>query len=812
MNVVRATYGAVDNSHGLLKSTCPARDLPSGLENLTDRPPGDLMPGERWAPAIGCTAIGDWWCLWWTEPDSSVGRPGMVKSEVALLPLCDVGELDSLVPILEILSDNRFQYRPLKHGLAAFVEVFLNHPQETVLIPHELDDWPNVLSAMWENLWPAARMGFSARVALSPPQVASASKGVQLFCVPKAKENQWHTPFRKFKLDQEPENSEDQPVGRAALYLAGVDDPMLTDLLQTFPPEDSGFARLKTLARVADLIDSLKVSPSLQSSVALVRSLINLGGTHTQFGRDAVRGITDSLKHAGLEDLLTMANLDIDFGLFESPLIPELENSFENVLKGAEDWRINKLLNTLLPGHAQPWWRDSLSSAISNGIARKDRKWLDLVARCLGDSKFSVLISRLLPPGMEPEILGSLENTEFERIGSINELIARAEEKNWSRVHAWCLLKTGSLASVLERQTAFPIDPEPGINYLLANLPIDRIIVGAIEIESDLVFDEAARLCSKNPEQLCQFDIGNFKVRKLWSQHIKYGGERLPCCLRDKDCLARLVDLAIQGEECFGLLGDLCEYLSITILFHPKREQVWESLDEVEARILLPLVAKEFIKSSDSMAEMREPEYRLAESVLSIAEQSPRPSSSLIVSMLNWRVLDNQTRAIEWIRTLSDSDWQNYGQKIGETTVRRRWKSVAQEISGIATGVPSAKPAADIGASLIPSPLAQIGSFFFPWSLFQEEKQSSYSSYAKRVAELGAQLSPHELYSIWERAGGDLAVLPVAYSPRAAWQAAAKMADNGALPGGLRALVEELIGDYPSNQSLVSLLREINRG
>lgn len=812
MNVVRATYGAIDNSHGLLKSTCPARELPSGLENLTDRPPGDLMPGERWAPSIGCTAIGDWWCLWWTEPDSSVGRPGMVKSEVALLPLTDVGELDSLVPILEILSDNRFQHRSLKHGLAAFAEVFLNHPQETVLIPHELDDWPNVLSAMWENLWPAARMGFSARVALSPPQVASASKGIQLFCVPKAKENQWHTPFRKFKFDQEPESAEVQPVGRAALYLAGVDDPMITDLLQTFPPEDCGFSRLKTLARVADLIDSLDVSPSLQSSVALVRSLINLGGTHTQFARDAVTGITESLKHAGLEDLLTMANLDIDFGLFESPLIPELENSFQNRLKEAEDCQINELLSTLLPGHAQPWWRNSLSSAISNGISRKDRKWLELVAKCLGDSRFSVSIARLLPPKIEPEILESLENTEFERIGSINELIARSEEKNWSCVHAWCLLKTGPVARVLERQTAFPKDPEPGMHYLLANLPIDRIIVGAIEIESDLVFDEAARLCSKNPEQLCQFDIGNFKVRKLWSQHIKYGGEKLPPCLKDKDCLVRLVDLAIEGEECFGLLGDLCGHLSITILCHPKREQVWDSVDEVEARILLPLVAKEFINSSDSTAEMHEPEYRLAKSILSVAEQSPRPSSSLIVSMLNWRVFDNQTKAIEWIRTLSDSDWQSYGQKIGETTVRRRWKSVAQEISDIAKGVPSAKPAADRCASLIPSPLAQVGSFFSPWFWFQEEKQSSYSSYAKRVAELGSLLSPHELHSIWERAGGNIALLPVAQSPRAAWQTAAKMAENGALTGGLRALVEELIADYPSNQSLVSLLREINQG
>mgnify|MGYP001003654467 FL=1 len=143
------------------------------------------------------------------------------------------------------------------------------------------------------------------------------------------------------------------------------------------------------------------------------------------------------------------------------------------------------------------------------------------------------------------------------------------------------------------------------------------------------------------------------------------------------------------------MLGDLCGHLSITILFHPKREQVWDSVDEVEARILLPLVAKEFINSSDSTAEMHEPEYRLAKSIVSVAEQSPRPSSSLIVSMLNWRVFDNQTKAIEWIRTLPDSDWQSYGQKIGETTVRRRWKSVAQEISDIAKGVPSAKPAAD---------------------------------------------------------------------------------------------------------------------
>ncbi len=101
---LRVRYGAQDNMHGLMEwEGHPARP-PAALLGLTDKPPGSYSPGERWWPSVGCGPVENWWALWWTRPDEQALRGGMVRSDVLLWRLDEVGAVESLLPALETLG------------------------------------------------------------------------------------------------------------------------------------------------------------------------------------------------------------------------------------------------------------------------------------------------------------------------------------------------------------------------------------------------------------------------------------------------------------------------------------------------------------------------------------------------------------------------------------------------------------------------------------------------------------------------------------------------------------------------------------
>ena len=84
MTMLRARYGVKDNGHALLWQNDSSVKLPPSLLGLSDRPQGYEQPGEQWWPSVGCAPLSEYWALWWTVPDNSAQRGGMVRSEVAI--------------------------------------------------------------------------------------------------------------------------------------------------------------------------------------------------------------------------------------------------------------------------------------------------------------------------------------------------------------------------------------------------------------------------------------------------------------------------------------------------------------------------------------------------------------------------------------------------------------------------------------------------------------------------------------------------------------------------------------------------------
>jgi len=81
----------------------------------------------------------------------------------------------------------------------------------------------------------------------------------------------------------------------------------------------------------------------------------------------------------------------------------------------------------------------------------------------------------------------------------------------------------------------------------------------------------------------------------------------------------------------------------------------------------------------------------------------------------------------------------------------------------------------------------------------------------RRAGELGGDLAATSLDDIWERAGGSVKVLLAHGTPAERWNQACRKANDGALDGGLLALVNVLLADLPNNHQLVDLRRELLR-
>ena len=144
---LRARYGARDNMHALLAWDGDPARLPDNLADLTDKPPNASAPGDRWWPSVGCGPLDDWWALWWTQPDDEATRAGMVRSEVALWHLDEIGDVTDLLPVLHALSGRTSLPTPPDARLGAVVEALMTADRRRPVYL-DLETWPAVLAAL----------------------------------------------------------------------------------------------------------------------------------------------------------------------------------------------------------------------------------------------------------------------------------------------------------------------------------------------------------------------------------------------------------------------------------------------------------------------------------------------------------------------------------------------------------------------------------------------------------------------------------------------------------------------------------------
>jgi hypothetical protein len=724
----------------------------------------------------------------------------MVCSEVAIWRLDDVGAVDDLRPVMESLGAPKPIPMPSAGMLAAVADALLaRNSAPPVLL--DLALWPGIIAALWTRLWPEARRAFSARVAISPPQGGESLAPPWLFGVPSDRALQW---FGHPLITAE---SSPTQLSRATKWFAGEQDPTFDEVLIACPARPTGLGRLSTVARAADRLDRLRAAPAPERGLELLRTLLVLApglNTAVALKEEGMGALVEGIAEAPLTPVLSLASLD-DASL---PGSGRLQSALQRWISRwvpmlpLDD--AARLLETLSQGNAASWWKQVMHASLSSGLADPEPRWAKAALHWLGLSSAAEVLRTLLPAtgGVEQRLFDVTSNVKLIE-AALQQIRRQAEERRWSRLHAWAVMQVLSPLEAFHAQRAFPGDPFPGLAILVEHLPGALVVAEAVALPHSQLTRLVAKRTMREPELLGLLDATHPAWRTLWAAHVAAGGTYWPPGVKREVAGRGLLDAVLAGDEPEGLIGSLAGGLADIALDYPERAALWDTLSIVARPPLLSHVAELVVRRCNIGLDVSTLERPLAEAVGSLARRT-RPSARLIVALLKWNVPVGEEEAIRWLDGPKPADWAPVAESFGRAVHVREWKRAAKEIYNRSSYLVELRPAAVACQDLLAKwerYLLGFGVSGTPTTF----KEFDRAPIIERVAELGATVAPDRLEDLWVRAGGERKRLNIGGSPDEQWRRAAQLAHNGGLEGGLPALVRELRHDFPYNDHLQEL-------
>lgn len=807
MTHLTAKYGAKNNQHDLLEWQGHPAPLPSELLGLTDMPCGSFAPGDCWWPSVGCEPLGDWWVLWWTVPDSDAARGGMVKSEVALWTHAEIGHVADLRPVMASLAGlDEIPPTPTEL-LSAVAEALVTSETGKPSVVVGLDAWPSIIADLWLRLWPEARQAFSARVALSPPQGGESVAPPWLFGIPSSRSSEWaRHPLVTV-------NAATKTNHRAAAWLMGEDDPAFETIKTACRFQTADLKSLGTIARAADHLDKMQQTRQPQYALDFLRTLVVLTPeTHIaeKLKVNALQILAAGFANGSATWVMSLATLSS--ALPESHLPTSALSLW--ISQNAPTLSIPesaKLLEKLSPNRAEIWWQQAVQNALSQSLANPDARWANAALHWLSLANCAEVLKEILPATEKQEtaLLAATSDIALSETG-LQQVRTQTIERRWSCLHAWTAAKLFSAHDAFQTQRAFSGDPLPGLAYLVEHLSGLAVIEEAIANPNHQVIPLVAQRTAKEPELLQGLDVSQSAWRKLWAAHVSAGGTLWPANANREMLGNGLLDTVLVGDEPPKLIAKLAVDLAELVFWHPRRAEFWGKLSAVGSAALLPKVADVLIAQCNAGQTIDMPEPQLLAAVVSQARKTS-PSVKLLAVLLSWHVSLDEREVVAWLSTYSGRDWDTAtATAIGKAVSSNRWKRAAEKLFDLYKSNKTYK--LGLAVDSCQNLLSILQSLWLSFNhVSRSPNHQDRNRLVQAVAELGANLAPDELDSIWERAGGKKKQLTSGGKPAARWQDAASMANQGALKNGLSDLVKELKDIRPHNVDLQTMEQLVNQ-
>jgi len=809
MKPLRATYGAHNNSHTLLTCDDSNLVLPRELEGLTDRPPGDIAHGDIWWPSVGCGPVEEWWCLWWTQPDSTVIRAGMVRSEVILWPREHVQFVEDLSHILSELSGGNTLGPASDEILVQVAEAMLVAQGQAIVVCNNLDVWPSIIAGIWRNLWPAARMEFSARLALSPPQSVRPSSLPWITGVPIRYSQQWQRPYTKVELQAIP--SAGTQFNRASWFLSGRTDQIMSEILNEIPPRQSNLDYLTRAARAASNLEKLNKSVSYDNAVALLRTLIVMTTSAKEavyYKNFSVSIISQLLPSATSEQIESLANLDLSSVSETKELEENLRRKIETLAPQLAVEASVSLLKKLYPGKAQHWWQSIVRATLQHGLNTLNDVWARSAINWLAIHELEEILYSLIrnDQNVESKVLKAAKVKTW-KDAELNQLCEQAKKREWSILHAWSLVaKKLSVADAFAEQNCFTGDPVPGYKYLIDTLPVEEVVMTILARDDPKLCGMAAQLTKLKPELLRLIDISKSSSRMLWATHIQLGGQAWPEYFQPSVQGNKLIEVVISGEDSHNIIEAVGMNISHVAAAHTKRHELWGKLSVSESKVLLPLVADILITQINTGQATTQPEHQVVAKIFEIM-RTTNASGRMVCTLFSWNTPVSEHEVINWFCQFTRVDWKMVASKIGQAVLAKNWKNAAKKLYDLRQTIPEVMPAVESCKELLPR--WECFKLKFDTSSSESYNHQDLTELISQIADIGSELAPDGLDEIWERVGGKMKDLESKGTPRSRWQKATRLAASGA-KCNLKNLVRELKNDFPRNGKLKEVEKVLN--
>ena len=797
---LRASYGAIENRHDLLSCSDDSEVLPRELLGLTDKPSGHLAADEIWWPAVGCGPVGDWWVIWWTMPDETTTRGGMVRSNVLLWPIHEIAKVNDLSPYIKEISclDN---IPAVSDDLLQATSEGLVATQSKIKIVSNLEEWPNLIIKIWKCLWPEARKNFSVKPLINPPQSNITSLFPSLVCVPLSCVNRWSSlkPIIIAAGDFSP--------NRASKYLIDGTDDVLDEILSECTSRNSEISFLATVARAADRLDALRKNSSVQSALDLLRTLIFLApeaNAAIKLKKEALQHLCKKLPYSDESKILSLANLSSD--ALPKDILPtrELHEWSYRCIASLDLLTANKLFCRLVDQSAQLWWRQSITQGIKQFLEMKTPDSYASLVMWLGIKGSTKLLKPIsqLDTGDEKAVLSIVSNNSM-NMESIANLKIACVELGWPSLHAWCLIQAISVDDVFEAQRECMPNYSIGMEYLIEQLPGKVVIDEAITTPDDTFIKRVAKRTSKEPELLIGLDIRVSAGIKLWTEHILIGGCHWPFGSAKNDAKLALIDAILLGNKPVTF-EQLAVEIAATVFSHPSRAEIWGHLSAKESKVLANALVGAYVNNVNEGGVPQKPELPYLLAVIEYLNDIDLISPQLLVHCLAWDTQFDEKVIIKWLSKTAILEWRLFASALGRIVNNKRWGVVADYLYDETFSYKAKK-------TELKSATIECANLLNYWKKsivsLKNGRNSSIDDMcmATRVGELGAKLAYSRLEYIWHKANGDSKHLQTFGDAGQQWSDAARKADRGAIKGGLSTLVNVLLDDSPYNSDLLEL-------
>ncbi|MDP9789000.1 hypothetical protein J2861_003012 [Agrobacterium tumefaciens] len=732
----------------------------------------------------------------------------MVRSRALFFPKQSLSSIASIGHALSFLRDNFDDSAPYEDveveidgNIGAphlgLVNALVQGNAGTVVWAED-NGFEAAIANLWHNIWPQARATLSFRMAFSPkdipdrPTIATTMSSL---------EARW--------IDFPIVKEDSALLDRAAAMLAGATEGHeLRILIGALNAHVKSFGQLHQLV---DVLEALEADVGFSDTVAALRLTAYFSPAQSDGVAQKARLIEKSasqLADADVDEVRTSRNLVLDGFETAETFWKALERWASTKLWNDEPSGIGQILSDTAAEGPTESWKKHINKGLSLFLKKMENVapvvWSVLevspsALRRIADlSQDQVLLDEALaakaPESLQPIVAEAL--------------LDEARKLKLPELHGVCSARCLAPEHSIRTHLAVEAATARSIELALSRATAEQIALAAVATTDERVLDLAAEHAAKRPGVLREIDVDDATWRRLWLKTLTRNEKAIDAPRDVRGSYFRLLDLLVAGtpsDEDMELVRRLSETDLANIWHHPSRENIWAALPNSSRSKIIHATADAWFASFLRGDHASAPEPELTEAIVAFASQSnylERLASPPLKGMEFFRVFPEVPEIvfIEWLRsTLQDKFAQDLAEAVGVLIATRSWKKSAELLAGQArAGRHDLRPAIEFCRDLLDM-----------YTRFWLDMLGPTADFLKwRILEdIGAELFPVGPgdKSLWQRAGGKPADIPIAPSGREAWHIVVTDMERGSKKMNARSLLDAMLSEYPGNNVLRQL-------